>query len=134
MRNNPERFALTNVHGSLIKEWRTKDITTSGRLNLIETQGRKDVPSRHLTHIFIATQTINIIMIHRIEHLADTRSGFPRLTGIVIEIDNMVAGLVSMRILSDQTRYIRRSIFAHVALHNEERVELVCKGFVATED
>ena len=54
MRNNAERFAISNVHGCLIKERRTKDITASGRLNLIETQGRKNVPSRHLTDIFIA--------------------------------------------------------------------------------
>ena len=46
----------------------------------------------------------------------------------------MVAWLVAMRILSNQTSDVWRGILTHIAFHNEQGVELIDKGFVATED
>ena len=72
-------------------------------------------------------------MIHRFQHLTHTRSRLPRLAGVVIKVDDVVAGLVAMRILSNQTSDVWRGILAHIAFHNEQRIEFVDKGFVATE-
>jgi len=67
-------------------------------------------------------------MIHRFQYLTHTRSRLPRLAGVVIKVDDVVAGLVAMRILSNQTSDVWRGILAHIAFHNEQRIELVDKG------
>ena len=119
-----EGLASAHVHGSLVEERRTDNEATANGVYLVETYRREDVPSRHLTYVLVARESVGLVEIHLVEHLAQHRSSLIGASCVVVHIYNMVARLVAVSILTSHTRHIRRSVVASPAFNEEERVEL----------
>ena len=91
------------------------------------------MPCRHLSAVFVADDSLRLVGVEHILNVAHLLGSLPLLAGVRIEISHVMARLVAVGILSDKTRNVAGSIFTHVALCNEERVETGDKGCVAAK-
>ena len=103
MCHNAEGLTISNVHRSLIEERCTEDILAACRLYLIHAKRGENVPCRHLTHILVTTQTIEVIVIQVLKYIANLVRSLPRLTHIVVHIEDMMAWFVTVSVLTNQT-------------------------------
>jgi hypothetical protein len=53
-RNDAESFILIYLYGCFVHQWRTENIFASCGFYLIDSHGRKYIPSGHLSYIFVA--------------------------------------------------------------------------------
>ena len=120
-----ERLAVADIDGSLVDDGRTDAIFSACGLNLIESHRREDVPRRHLTDVLVARKTIEVVGVHLAHRLAQQFRALPRLSDVVVHIENVVRRLVAVGILPDEAADVGRGIFAKVAFDDEERVELL---------
>lgn len=74
------------------------------------------------------------ILIHLAIDAAQQRCGLPRLTDIVVHIDDVVAWFVAMGILADETADIGGGIFAEVAMYDKEGIEFLCELLLTAEE
>ena len=107
-----DEFTSRNGYLYLIKIRITKYKLATGRFYLIESERRKDIPSRHLSYILITRQTIRLICIHGMKNLLDSVSRLPRLTYKCVQVNCMMTRFVTMRILANQSTNIRRRSFS----------------------
>ena len=66
-----ECLAATDLHRDLGEERCAEDVLSAGRLHLIESHGREDVPSRHLSDILVAAETVGGIVVEFAHGLPD---------------------------------------------------------------
>ena len=118
--NHLERLAILQAHRSLREERATKDEHTVRGVHLVEAQRRHDVPSGHLTTVLITNHTLRLVGVEDILDIAHLLRGLPLLTGIGIEVSHMMARLVTMCILTDQTTDVGRGTLTHITLYDEE--------------
>src|SRR5690606_2028180 len=92
---------------NLISSGATKDIFTCCGIYGVKPGYTPNSPCAHLSCIFIACITVWSVMIHGIEDMTHLFLCFPGFSKIGIHICNMVAGLISMGILTDESTDIR---------------------------
>ena len=54
---------LSDIYFRIVENRRTEPVSARSRLYLIESQRRKNIPCRHLSHVLIARKTVRSIMI-----------------------------------------------------------------------
>lgn len=64
--------------------------TRESRAHLIEAHGVENVPSRHLTAVLIAAETVNVVAVLLLEHPVDKFLCAVGASGIVIEVNDVV--------------------------------------------
>ena len=128
MSANRKCFAVADVDSGFLNNGTTQLITSTARLHLIESHSREQIPSRHLTNVLITAKTGWLIIIKFGHDLTSTLLRLPRLTHIIIHIYNVVAGLITVSILTNQSRDVGISIFAQVAISLKESIEALDEG------
>ena len=111
-----------------------EDEAAAAGLHLIESEGGEDVPCRHLSDVLVAAEAVGCGVVELSHDVAQLGCGLPWLSGVVVEVDDMVAGLVAVGILSDESADVGRRLGAQVALDGEELVELAEEGLLAAEE
>ena len=102
-------LAVGEVDGYLVVQGATNRVNRLARTYLIESHSIEDIPSRHLSAVFVARKAIVVVEVKGIQHLVDEFLSLPRLSGVVIEVYNVVAWFVAVCILSYKTRYVGRN-------------------------
>ena len=130
---NSKHFTTTHFHFYLFKTRTAESKHTVRRIHLIESHSRKEIPCRHLSTVFITDDTVRLICIEVAHDETNLFRSFPLFAGICIEIGYVMARLIAMRILSDQTGDITGSTFTHTVIVRKEAVELRCKRLVTAK-
>ena len=95
-------FASTHFHLYLLKTRASESKYTVRRVYLIESHSRKKIPGRHLSTIFITDNAIRLVCIEVAHNETNFFSRFPLLTGIGVEIGNVMTRLIAVCILSSE--------------------------------
>ena len=122
LRHHGECLSTGKIEGDGGKLGRTEDILGTDGIHRIESHGREHIPSRHLSAVVIAAQSVWLGKILGVEDFAHK---FCRTFGTSchgIEVYNVVARLVSVRILANES--------AHIAYgadqgNGEERIKFI---------
>ena len=91
---------------------RTDDVFATARVERIEPQGAEDVPRRHLSAVVVAAQPVGRRAVLGVEDLLDV---FRREIGASEEreeVDDVVARLVAVGVLPDQSRHVAHAVLA----------------------
>ena len=107
-----EGLVAGQVDGHLGEQGAADGIDGAARAELVEAHGVEDVPSRHLAAVFVARYTIGGIAILRLEDAVHEFLRAPGAVHIVVEVDGVVARLVAVGILANQTRDVGREFCA----------------------
>ena len=86
-----------------------------------------------MSTVFITDDTVRLICVEVAHDETNLFRCFPLFAGIGIEIGYVMARLIAMRILSDQTGDITGSTFTHTVIVRKEAVELRCKRLVTAK-
>ena len=106
--NHCELSSIRQVYGGFRNLGRAQDVFSGYRINGIEAQGAEDVPCRHLSAVIIAAQTVGSGVIEAVEHFTNQFGGSARLACDGVEICHVVARLVAMGILSDESGHVAK--------------------------
>src|SRR5690349_17453529 len=107
-------------------------ILTRGRRYGIEAKRREQQPGRHLAQIVVAREAIGPRVILALDDLFQSLLRAPRLAGIDIQIGDVMARLIAVRVVPDQSRYIFDMREARrIDLRIEQRIELTREGRLA---
>ena len=87
-----------------------------------------------MSHVLIAAESVEVVAVHLAHSLSEQPCRLPGLSHIVVHIDDVVARLIAMGILSDESGDIGRCLSSHVAGDEEERVELGDESFFGAEE
>ena len=128
-----EGLSVTYLDRHLVEAWRTEYEHTVRRVHLIEAHGRKDIPCRHLTTVFVADNSVRSVLVELIHDVANLFSSLPLLARIGIHIGNVVARFVAVSILANQTGNVCRCFFTHAVVVYEELVKSFQERLVTTE-
>ena len=101
--NDGERPAR-DFHFRPVEQGRSEPVASARRLDLVHAQRREDVPCRHLPHVLIARKPVGRVVVERRQHLTYFIRRLPRLAQHRVEVENVVARLVAVGILADQSR------------------------------
>src|SRR5262249_5879941 len=82
------------------------DVFVRRRRNRIESERGKHQPRRHLPEVVVAGESVRRWVILARHDLRQPFLRTPRRAGIHIEIRNVIAGLVSLTVLTDYTAYV----------------------------
>ena len=80
--------------------WRAERIFPAGGIYRIKAHRREYIPCRRLPVVLVAAVSIRIGGIQPIHHFAYPILRFPRLPGVVVEVNHVLNGLVAMGIIS----------------------------------
>ena len=105
-----ERFSIIQMHLYLGEQRRTNLIFTTYRIDRIKSHSTEYIPGRHLSTILISTQSGRCIEIKVMHDLRRILLSFPRLTYLIIQINHMMARLITMSILANHTCTEKRQI------------------------
>ena len=95
------RHPLTrNLH--LVKLRNPRGVYVAARTNGIQPHRTHHIPSTHLSAILVANQPVRTVFVKILTHIINDPLRLLRLPTIVIQIRHVMAGLVTVRILSDQ--------------------------------
>ena len=130
LRHHGECLSVGKIEGDGGKLGRTEDILGTDGIHRIESHGREHIPGRHLSAVVVAAQSVWLGKILGVEDLTHK---FCRTFGTSchgIEVYNVVARLVSVRILANES--------AHIAYgadqgNGEERIKFIEELLLATE-
>ena len=84
VRDDSEGLSIADVERGILHYCTSYLPLAAAWLHLIETKGREDIPSRHLTNILVATKTCWLIGIKFIHYLSYSTGSLPRLSNIII--------------------------------------------------
>ena len=99
-------FAIRQLYTGFFEERATDHIDTVGRINRVESHGTENVPGRHFSTVVVSGISGERVVIEIGQDMGYILLGFPGLTGIVVQIGDVVAGFVTVSILSYETRGI----------------------------
>ena len=102
-----ERLAVAYIETCLVELGRTDDVLAACGLFLIQADRRQHIPCRPLAHVLVAAQAVKVVAVLFTQHAADELSRFLGLSHVIIHIDDVVAGLVTVGILADQATHVR---------------------------
>src|ERR1039458_1960040 len=83
---------------SPIHQWAANDIHTRSSVHWVEAQCREDKPARQLSAVIVAGDASRRIVVQR-RHLANPMLRLPRCACEGIQIWNVIAWLIALRIL-----------------------------------
>ena len=89
-----------NLH--LVKLRNPRGVYVAARTNGIQPHRTHHIPSAHLSAILVANQPVRTVFVKILTHIINDPLRFLRLPTIVVQIRHVMAGLVPMRILSNQ--------------------------------
>ncbi len=96
-------LSVSEFHGRFVKERRSQDKLVATRANGVETKAAQQVPSGHLPAILVTDNPLGSRLVHLIQQAAGPFLGFPRLAYVAVQVSHVVARLVAMRVLTDQS-------------------------------
>ena len=67
----------------------------------IETQGAEDVPGRHLAAVVVAAERVGLVAVLRLHDLMHAVLRLPRLAGVAVEVDDVMARFVAVPVFAD---------------------------------
>ena len=126
-------LTAANMDSSLFDQRRAEDIVTTTGSDLIETEGRENVPCRHLTYVLVAAETCRLIGVQLVLNLVYNLGCLAGLTHEGIKVGDVVAGFVAVSILTDKTCDVRLRIFVELAVSQEEAVKTL-HGYLASAE
>ena len=97
-----ERSAIVQLEHRLVEERAAYGVSSLPGADGIEAQRTEDVPGRHLPAVLVAVEPSGCGVVLLPEDAADHGLRLPRLVGKGVEIGQVMARLVPMRILPDQ--------------------------------
>ena len=102
-----ERAAILEVQRGTAEGGSGKLVVGRTGADGIETEGGEDEPGRHLSGIVVAGESAGSVVVLGGEDMADHAAGLVVAPDVVIEVGNLVAGLVAVPI-EDLPRPLRR--------------------------
>ena len=101
---------------------------------LVESQGVEHIPGGHLAAVLVAAQTVGGGGVHLLENLVYILLGAVGSAGVVVEVDDVVRGLVTVGVLADEAGDVGGDQFAgQRGVGGEQRVEALHEGLAASE-
>src|SRR5947209_5294838 len=104
IRLNYELFTVLKPKANLREERRPYRVSRRAGCHWIESRGAQDIPGGHLPTILVADQAVGLRCVELVHDLADTKLRLPGLIDVVVQIGDMMARFVAMRVLANQTR------------------------------
>ena len=89
-------LAIAQTHFQIRQIRCSEHVLVAAGTNRIETHHRENVPSRHLTTVVVATQTIDVILVKTVHDLTKPVLGLVRLRTPIVEIGDMMRRLIAM--------------------------------------
>src|SRR5664279_184004 len=89
------------MHLGLRKRRAADHVIVGAGTDRIEAQGAENVPSRHLTAVVVAAQRVGLGAVLGSDHLMHSLLGLPRLAGVAVEVNDVMARLVAVPVLAD---------------------------------
>ena len=130
LRDDGERPAAGQGDGRLRNLRRADHVFAAARIEGIESERGEDVPGGHLSAVVVAAESVRLREVEPVEHFAYALRRLPVLADERVEVDDVVAGLVAVDVLSDKSGDVH-----HLALSlrllglGEESVELPDERF-----
>ena len=134
-----ERFPVLQVQGCLLEKRGSQHILVGTRAHRVETQSREDVPGRGLAVVLVAAIAVGgggIELVHDVAHVVLRLPGFAR---VVVEVDQVLYGLVAVGILAHVHHLHLAHLVNHVAAihaqiagYDKDRVHHVVEGRAST--
>ena len=107
MRDNLEPFAARKHNCRFGKMRRADDVGRNSRGNGIKAKCAKEIPRRRLPCIVVAGESIRAILIEGSEDIVDVLLGLGSRTGKVVEIRDVMAGLVALVVETALKQFIQ---------------------------
>ncbi len=126
----PSRASL---NADVIGDGRGQDVGRADGVDGVQSHRGHHVPGRHLPAVFIAGKSVVVIVIERVQDLADAHLRLPGLAGVGVKECNGVAGFVAVHVLADEAGHVRNFFVADTGFGLEEGVELGEEGLTAAE-
>src|ERR1700731_5087131 len=103
VRNDRELFAIRHANRTLRKDRAADLVHRTAWADRIESHRAQHIPGRGLTAIIVSRNTERPGTVPEVQQHAHTPLSLPRLPGEVVEIGDMEAGFVALRIQSYQS-------------------------------
>ncbi len=117
----------------LRKQRRADHVLVRARRHAVETERAHHEPRAHLSAVLVADQTVGTVRVHRVHEPAHHCLRLPRLARERVQIRDVVAWLVAVRVLADHAGDVGLLVPGNLALGAEQRVELRRKRALPTE-
>src|SRR5579871_5424734 len=104
--NNGKEFSIAEPDRTFGKDGASDLIYRATRTYGVKTKRAENIPGGSGSAIIISRNTKRTIGVPNVHHLADSPLCLPRLAREVVEIGNMEARLVTLRVKSDEARCI----------------------------
>ena len=130
--HHPERFSVTQLERELRKPGRANDVLIASRSNGIKAHGTENQPCRHLSAIFVAYQSVGFGGIEMVHDVAYLLLCFPGLSGKIVEVSHMMAGLVTVSILPYEAGDVFHIASAYAFFIGEQGIKAGSKRIVSS--
>ena len=94
--------AALQANSRLIYEWTTDDVLSLPGADLVEAEGAEDIPRRHLPTVFVADDAIRCGLVEVAKDSIEDSLPLVWRSGVVVEVSDMVAGLIAVSVLPDE--------------------------------
>ena len=117
------RPSAREVHRHPLDRRRADVVDVARRRRRVESHGVEKIPRRHLSAVVVAAQRPRLVAVEGVRDAAHPLLALPRLAEVVVEVDDVVAGLVAVPVGADAPLDVVGARDVVGQLGHEERVE-----------